>query len=448
MLTRFSTSRRAAMFLFAASQVGCLETAKHYGPEPAWEDHGETEDGAFGMTAAPDELPPFDPSTVELPDAGAAPMLLLAATPTAQSTIPADTVAHPPAVYVLDPQGQPLPGVEVQFEVVRGDDSVLSRSTVRSEERGLASSGGWRLGRHVGTFAVRALVPEIPTVPPTIFYAEGVSDFHIDLVFTREPSPAQREAFELARRRWEAVVLNAQPRVEGSLAAYAEQCGFSVEDRPVASNGVTIFVRLEPIDGRGKILGRAGPCLLRRENGSPAFGGVTLDTADLDGLEKAGFLKPAVLHEMGHVLGIGTLWGNRDLLVNPSLPDAPEADTHFVGENARVAFEELLGRSSYAAGIVPVENRARSGSSDGHWRESVAGHELMTPALTRRESSLPLSLLTIASVEDLGFYEANFLAHDEYALPRKDTDLGLLARGDVEPECDLVRPIGIVDSAP
>ena len=38
------------------------------------------------------------------------------------------------------------------------------------------------------------------------------------------------------------------------------------------------------------------------------------DTDDLDGMVKDGSIKEVILHEMGHVLGIGTFW-NRNGLV-------------------------------------------------------------------------------------------------------------------------------------
>src|SRR5690606_24325709 len=112
----------------------------------------------------------------------------------------------------------------------------------------------------------------------------------------------------------------------------------------------TIFVELERIDGPSKVLGRAGPCLLRGSDGSPAFGGMTLDTDDLAVLETHGYLEGVVLHEMGHVLGIGTVWAQAGLLAEPSLPDHRGADTHFTGDSAGVAFEELLAGAEYHGG--------------------------------------------------------------------------------------------------
>ena len=63
------------------------------------------------------------------------------------------------------------------------------------------------------------------------------------------------------------------------------------------------------------------------------------DVADMDLLESDGTLKPVILHEMAHVLGIGTLWHHLDLLRNPSLAAGREVDTHLPLPLAVAAFD-------------------------------------------------------------------------------------------------------------
>lgn len=53
------------------------------------------------------------------------------------------------------------------------------------------------------------------------------------------------------------------------------------------------------------------------------------------------------------------------------------------------------------SGSIPVEQGFQSpGSNCGHWQENCFGWELMTPAAG---SDLPLSRITIAGLEDLGY---------------------------------------------
>ena len=73
------------------------------------------------------------------------------------------------------------------------------------------------------------------------------------------------------------------------------------------------------IDGPGNVLGQAGPSRLRPANAGaaaflPATGDLQFDTADLAAMEADGTLNDVITHEMGHVIGIGTIWTNKKLL--------------------------------------------------------------------------------------------------------------------------------------
>ena len=45
------------------------------------------------------------------------------------------------------------------------------------------------------------------------------------------------------------------------------------------------------------------------------------DSADLNMMQRDGTLKSVILHEMGHVLGIGTLWRHKRLLKGAGTPN-------------------------------------------------------------------------------------------------------------------------------
>ena len=67
------------------------------------------------------------------------------------------------------------------------------------------------------------------------------------------------------------------------------------------------------------MLGQAGPTRLRpAEAGAAAFlpakGRMSFDTADLAQMERDGTLNDVITHEMGHVLGIGSVWTQKGLL--------------------------------------------------------------------------------------------------------------------------------------
>src|SRR5690606_17727901 len=110
------------------------------------------------------------------------------------------------------------------------------------------------------------------------------------------------------------------------------------------------------------------------------------------------------LHEIGHVLGIGTIWNYKGLLQGAGTPDP-----RFIGAQAMQAYRSLGGLE---VGIA-VENTGSSGTRDSHWRESIFGNELMTGYVGSVPN--PLSAITVASLQDLG-YGASSLKASQYTL--------------------------------
>jgi hypothetical protein len=134
---------------------------------------------------------------------------------------------------------------------------------------------------------------------------------------------------------------------------------------------------------------------------------MSFDTADLDRMEANNTLTDVILHEMGHVLGFGTLWSRMNLISG-----AGTVNSVFVGANAMREYAVLTSRPTPTP--VPVENMGRPGTRDGHWRESVFGHELLTGFLSG--ATRPVSRVSVAAFEDMG-YEVDYTAAAAFALP-------------------------------
>lgn len=80
-------------------------------------------------------------------------------------------------------------------------------------------------------------------------------------------------------------------------------CGGSPES---PAGRLLISSMLGIIDGAGGVLGSAGPSLIWIDCPSISLeGSMTLDIADIVSLEEEGTLEGVVIHEMGHVIGIG-----------------------------------------------------------------------------------------------------------------------------------------------
>jgi hypothetical protein len=241
--------------------------------------------------------------------------------------------------------------------------------------------------------------------------------------------PEAWAAVNAAAQRWQGVITDGLSDISGTINA--GDCLIN----PAFSGTIDdllIFATTAPIDGPGGTLAQAGPCVTRTDNGLPAVGIVIIDETDATGFNSQ--LTDIVIHEMGHVMGIGTLWQTTNLLVG-----AGTDNPIFLGSQA---FNEYFSLGGF--GPTPVENQFGPGSRDGHWRESVFGDELMTSKI-RAGAYTPLSRLSIASLADIG-YSVNLAAADSYQLPGGGGPiLPFGGHADIEMKEKLFYPIGRIN---
>ena len=320
-------------------------------------------------------------------------------------------VPTPPAVLVRDVHENPVSGVPVTFEVVSGGGSITGGVTI-TDDRGIAQVGSWTLGS-AGPNVLRATaqVEGISGNPVSFTALPSSSSFNILVRYVGEATQSQRQAVARAESRWENLILG--DLEEARLRAAAGTCGSGSPAVDDTVDDVMIFIMMQPIDGPGRVLGSAGPCYIRNTSSLPVLGTMRFDSEDLEAIEAEGLLEAVILHEMGHVLGFGSLWGLQGLLADPSLPEGGvPADPHFTGPQAIAAFNEV-GGATYTLAKVPVENTGGEGTADGHWRESVFGSELMTGFVNAGNN--PLSQVTLAALADQG-YAVNLGGADPYSL--------------------------------
>jgi hypothetical protein len=333
-----------------------------------------------------------------------------------QSAPAGEAVPVRPAVQVRDAFDNPVAGVGVMFEVGSGGGSVQGAARTTGAN-GVATVGCWALGPTPGANTLRVLVEGLT---PVFFSATGTAggggsgcgggEFEITVRFLGGLTASQEAIFTLAAERWQSVI-------EGDLADFdleAEEGSCSDPALPAIDevvDDVLVFAQGVAIDGVGKILGQAGPCFIRNADGLPILGRMKFDEADLANLEASGRLLDVIIHEMGHVLGIGSLWDFAPFF--ELLSGRGTADPFFTGAGAIAAFDDV-GGTPYAGNKVPVENSGGAGTRDSHWRESVFNSELMTGFLDGGAN--PLSAVTIASLEDMG-YLVDPASADAYTLP-------------------------------
>jgi hypothetical protein len=384
------------------------------------------------ITSSGSTLPPVSFEATALP--GDLPTVAAVHAGQWQAAIQGTAVPTPPAIILRDMQNNPIAGRTVTFAVT-GGGGTLTQSVVTTDASGVARVGSWTLGANGGINTLTATVSgNVVTNAVLTFDASGctgsnsTAGFTINVCFLTPVTTSQRNAFVNAAAKWSTIITGDLTPIPANLSNPA--CGSNAPALNMTIDDVLIFARIENIDGPGQVLGSAGPCYYRSLSPSlPIIGQMRFDSSDLPGLEASGQFNDVILHEMGHVLGIGirvTISGSPALwaphLVDPSPvgapTTAPSLDTYFSGSAAIAAFDQMM--PGYAGAKVPVANVGGGGSINSHWRESVLGSELMTPNLNSAVPN-PLSILTVMSLQDIG-YTVNPAAADMQVMSSMQAD--------------------------
>jgi hypothetical protein len=256
----------------------------------------------------------------------------------------------------------------------------------------------------VGSEAYQVTRPQRSIAPASLQQQDattsGAAGFQIELQFTGGLTSSQQAIFTAAAARWQQILTGDIPDV----AADFSRWGAAVDDVRISASGT-------PIDGVGGILGQAGPDWIRGGSSLPINGVMEFDSADLADLQSSGQLNDVITHEMGHVLGFGTIWDLKGLLSG-----AGTANSAFTGAAART--QSNAARKTSATS-VPVENSGGAGTADAHWRETTFDNELMTGYLNFGAN--PLSRITAAQFADLGYPSVNVDGADPYVPPSGNT---------------------------
>mmetsp|Transcript_3697 Transcript_3697/g.5434 ORF Transcript_3697/g.5434 Transcript_3697/m.5434 type:complete len:323 (-) Transcript_3697:29-997(-) len=156
------------------------------------------------------------------------------------------------------------------------------------------------------------------------------------------------------------------------------------------------------------VLASAGPVWFTSDTSRAVWGLMWIDQADVNNLRNdLDAYYDVIVHEFGHILGIGTLWENT------GLTDSDSCTSYDAGTKAAAFYEQISGCAP-GEKLIPVEGNC------GHWSESCFKNELMTPTLTSGTRT-KLSSLTVASLEDLG-YEVSYNSVDEFTSDDIDAD--------------------------
>jgi hypothetical protein len=348
------------------------------------------------------------------------PTRIVASGGNAQTALAGATEALPLEATVQDQYGNGVPGVPVTFQVTAGGGSI-SPAQLTTNASGVASGAGWRLGNKGGTQGASATGSGF-----TAQYTANIqSNFPLDLRFYGTPMSAEvQAAFVNAANRMRAAIISPLTTFSVEGRNLATDCGIADLTGTLTGTtaGVIIYAAVTNIDGPGKILAQAGPCnFVRGSSKLPFLGVMEFDSADIQNYITTGRFEAVVLHEMNHVLGLGTVWDLKNLLSNPAFDSTGTAtgstNPRFLGSAAItncVAAGGLASHCTPATGVA-VEATGGAGTADGHWRETLFQTELMT-GFVASTPNMPWSAISIGSFQDLG-YSVNTLAADSYGVP-------------------------------
>lgn len=329
------------------------------------------------------------------------------------STVAAgSTLDVAPTFVVRDAGGFPLADIPVTVTVTAGGGSIQSAPTLSLN--GPTPIGAWTVGGGFGTQSVTVAVAGIPSA---VITTTSASLYELNVVFNAGPPNATiQAAFSDAVDRIKQVIVGEMTLVAFPANFDAGPCVAGLIINGESIPGLRIYATIEAIDGVGGVLGSAGPCYTRSSNDLTVVGRMRFDSADMDNMAANGSLGAVILHEMLHVIGIGTLWTT----TGNNIGSAPGSTPFFIGPLAQAACINDHNGASVCGGGVPREdclNLAQScgsGTINSHWKESVFRTELMTGYLNAGAN--PFSKMTMQSLADIG-YQTTFFTADAYVVP-------------------------------
>ncbi|KAG5178127.1 hypothetical protein JKP88DRAFT_330361 [Tribonema minus] len=233
--------------------------------------------------------------------------------------------------------------------------------------------------------------------------------FNIVLVNVGEPNPKYDQFMEGAKLRWEAVIVGDVPDLPGFPTAdlfggYLQYEGDGVPDMTDVDD-IIIAYQFAPIDGFGDSSGdMLGTTMITKyrdasQGSFPISAQMTFDTANVDADIDAGAFDVVVLHEMAHALGFGD-WATGKF-TSPCGTSCLDYASN-AGADGCIASTKYAELGYMDPLLVEFGGAPGDGSYCCHWDEGQLGDELMTPGINYSGYN-PLTMLTIASFEDLGY---------------------------------------------
>jgi hypothetical protein len=335
----------------------------------------------------------------------------------AQSAYAGTDLPKPLSLQVQDQFGNGVPSTVVSF-VVTGGGGAISPGSVMTDAAGNATGAVWRLGKtDTPQTTLVSAGGHFLTMTATV-----ATEFNVTVrFFGPAPSEAAEAAFAEAAARLRATIVGDIPDVN----IPATRSGAGIDISFCGVNGVIvneviddvlIYASVAPNDGAGKILASASVCVIRNQSRLASIGVIKFDVEDIDALIATNRLSSVVLHEMLHIVGVGTIWSDTRRPGGVLLTGGGTDNPRYTGSFG-VSACGMAGGTGACGGGVAVEGLPfTAGTADSHWRESTFDNELMTGFVEAQGVTMPFSAITIESLADAG-YAVNLFAGEQYLVP-------------------------------
>jgi hypothetical protein len=221
-------------------------------------------------------------------------------------------------------------------------------------------------------------------------FATANSIFNIELNFTGGLTSSQQTTLTRSANYWNDLVYGYNSKISTEFS------------------GFTINVGAADLGGRGGTLAQAGTSRIFNDltgGYTLSMGGtITFDIYDIGSLEYKDTLFQTSAHEIGHILGIGSLWEENGLYIDNS--------GEYTGAAGLAAYQNEFDST---ATFVPVELDGGPGTANSHWDEwsggqyltgitDIYGNDMKDELMTGWSSDYEfISDTTIASLSDLGY---------------------------------------------
>lgn len=292
---------------------------------------------------------------------------------------------------------------------------------------------------------LRLIVAPVGGTPAQLTAIVTINDYvppdPYEITFAFDSSvPANVQAmFQAAADRWQNVIVGDLPNVTLANGQVVDDLLINVSVSSTLPAGVIAQAGFTDIRVGNSSTPANGNF---SQNGLPYIGGMEISDAFLTAVG----LPNTIAHEMGHVIGFGTLWQNNVGTFASLVSGIGTTNPVYVGANALREYNSIFSTSGTTVPLYEISDTtppSYDGSYGSHWRDSVfdstnpAYDELMTATynvtgVNGVATPAYLSRITVGSLEDFG-YTVSYAGAESYVAPASSRAQLVAATGSTSP---------------